>query len=923
MKRLLLILILVVAALVPSLAKAQDATARYSLSLQGTSLDRALNVVVDRTGIDIAFSTELVAGKRVYCRVVEATLQALLRCVLSGTGLDYLILSSGTYVLREALQIESEFGVITGAVRDGQSGAPLAGAHVMVEPGGLGAVTNSDGRFAIAKVLMGKHRLSTTYLGYADRRDSLVVVPTSAASIEILLAPEVLVADPVVVDGLRRQLPLQQTYSDLEARPGSRLDPVRDVGLAAGLQVGDVLADVHLQGGDSGEHQFRLDGATVFVPLKLGGLVGPFSPLALGRIRVDKAGFGAGQGSHLSGIISAEHRQTNAGVAEVEALLDPFSASARVSGKVSRARPVHLMVAGRTSLGAATRPPAFMDQVRTWSALDPFLFDLPFQRLGDTGADEEPPEEDFGDLELDEKSEAFDLGYSDFHAAVRVEISPFRSWTFSGFRGRSRLARDIVFRDPEEFPGLEEDDLDVLTSRDGYTWKNDVLQSGYEWVAGSRTFVSIQSWWSSYRLDHAFDYDFESEDDPDVKILEELFGDKPELDRNEVGEIGLSATLTQAVGAVQTVTLGLESRSTRSSFNLTLPLLEAALDLQDVFLQSQAVRHFALHLNDRFQIGSQTSLDFGIRATRFDGRSGLFLEPRISIRTDRRLSGGGQVAVKLAGGLYRQFHHQVDVGTYQFDAIVPGYRVWMPVPGDARPPISYHLAGELLVVPMQFWAVGLEAYSKWTPHTLVVNHPELVLGRIDVEEDGSGFVAPATARSAGLSVRLRRWGPGTKLEVRYDYAHSERRIPGRFDDAFVQTPWNAPHRVFVTAELPLSGGFSLSTRSRFASGRTWGLHRGYYDYLGVHPDLSRVGEWDLTDPEAHRLPDVLQVDAGLGFSRRLAGAQVQMQVSVINVLDRGNIAAWSLDLLDESGQTERFSRTFNPRMPIASLRLLW
>ncbi|MFT4605722.1 MAG: hypothetical protein ACI9W4_002466 [Rhodothermales bacterium] len=913
------------AAVLPQLAGAQDRDAGHSVSFRGEDLGRALELVVEQTGIDIAYSTELVDGKRVFCRSLDSTIAELLRCVLAGTGLDYLILSSGTFVLKEAAQIEADFGVVTGAVRDAVSGLPLAGAHVLLGPSGLGAVTNQQGRFALAKVLTGRHRLTTTYLGYADREDSVVVRASPGSDIRILLAAEVLTVEPVIVNGLRRQLALNQDPSEMGVRPQSHMDPVRETGLLAGVQIGDVLSDLHVQGGDSGEHQFRLDGATVFVPLKLGGLIGPFSPLALGKISVEKAGFEAGHGSHLSGIISAEHGLDSRGGHGFEALIDPLAASARVTGEGGSGQTrIRWMLAGRTSLAGGLRPTAFIDQVRTWSELDPFLFDLPFVRLGDDFSDEEITEsKDLGDLDFEEADEVFGLDYSDIHGAARIEFGPFRTWTISGFRGRSGISRDIIFGDLDGFLGLDENDIETLGSKDRYGWTNDVLQTGYEWVVGPRTFASLQSWWSRYELDHAFSYDFEVVNDPDVDKLAGLLGEEEELDRNGVAEFGITGSVTRALGQRHTLAAGLEVRATQGSFDLTLPHLVELLDLQEVRLDTRVVRQAALFVSNRTDFRNSTALDVGARLTYFDGRAGLFVEPRISLRKDIRLQGEQQLALRVASGIYRQFHQQVDVGTYQFDALVPSFRVWMPVPRDNRPPISYHAAAEALYIPNRAWEVGIEAYRKWTPHALVIDHVALVQGQVTVEEDGSGFLRSSAARSAGLAIHGRRQARGLHIEIRYDFEFSQRRIPGRFQDAYVQSPWNAPHRGYAAIEVPLGEGVSISSRARYATGRTWGLHRGYYDYLGVHPELSRVGEWDLQNPEAHRLPDLFQMDLGLSYGRNLKGVQANVQLSVINVLNRSNVAAWSLDLLQEDGQTERFSRLANPRMPFGSLRLSW
>ncbi|MEM8600607.1 MAG: STN domain-containing protein, partial [Bacteroidota bacterium] len=82
-------------------ALAQDAGG-YTLTVRGVDVTTALAEVVRLTGIELVYPSELASDQRVYCAERDATAEALLRCVLDGTGLDFVRTSSGAYVLIEA-----------------------------------------------------------------------------------------------------------------------------------------------------------------------------------------------------------------------------------------------------------------------------------------------------------------------------------------------------------------------------------------------------------------------------------------------------------------------------------------------------------------------------------------------------------------------------------------------------------------------------------------------------------------------------------------------------------------------------------------------------------------------------------------------------------------------------------------------------
>jgi TonB-dependent receptor len=78
-------------------------------------------------------------------------------------------------------------GAISGVVTDAASGAPLAGADVLIEGSALSTATDRAGRFTLIGVPAGDQSLLITYLGHREERAGVTVRPGEAQTITATL----------------------------------------------------------------------------------------------------------------------------------------------------------------------------------------------------------------------------------------------------------------------------------------------------------------------------------------------------------------------------------------------------------------------------------------------------------------------------------------------------------------------------------------------------------------------------------------------------------------------------------------------------------------------------------------------------------------------------------------------------------------
>lgn len=92
---------------------------------------------------------------------------------------------------------------LSGTVVDAQTSLALPGARVRIDGLDRGAITGQNGRFVITGVPSGTHRLTVTYLGYAEATRSVEIARGVANTVQFALEPRAIELGGVTVVGQR------------------------------------------------------------------------------------------------------------------------------------------------------------------------------------------------------------------------------------------------------------------------------------------------------------------------------------------------------------------------------------------------------------------------------------------------------------------------------------------------------------------------------------------------------------------------------------------------------------------------------------------------------------------------------------------------------------------------------------------------
>jgi hypothetical protein len=342
-------------------AQTPDTTARYTIDVDGQPAPTALDHFAARTGIDLIYATDLVAGHPLRCRIDRATPREGLACLLRGTGIVAERRGPGRYVLRARRTPNRH--VLSGFVVDAESGESLVGANVYAPALERGTATNEHGFYSLT-LPADSVRLVVSYLGYrnravavdlhADRRRTIALEPTPvrAGSLEV--------SD--------RRRPLQRTTrtstidvsaAEVEAMPTllGQPDLLKTFQRMPGVQSGpEGTSGLYVRGGTPDQNLILLDGAPLYNVSHAFGFLSVFNPDIIQGARITKGGFPARYGGHLSSVVEVTVEDGNRKEYDVEGSVGLVSSRLAVQGPIIEDKTSFLLAGRRTYADLLIRP---------------------------------------------------------------------------------------------------------------------------------------------------------------------------------------------------------------------------------------------------------------------------------------------------------------------------------------------------------------------------------------------------------------------------------------------------------------------------------------------------------------------------------------------------------------------------------------
>lgn len=209
---------------------------------------------------------------------------------------------------------------ISGTITDAETGEFLIGANIVLSKSGQGVTTNNYGFYSFTIPEIDSTGIVYAYLGYQtllkkiflehDLRLDIELSPIDHALDEVVISSKELNDNISKVNMSVIDIPITK-INELPVILGEP-DVLKIVQLLPGVKAGNEgTTGYHVRGGNADQNLVLLDGAIVYNPNHLVGLVSAFNSRAINNVTLIKGGFGAEYGGRLSSMLDISLKEGN------------------------------------------------------------------------------------------------------------------------------------------------------------------------------------------------------------------------------------------------------------------------------------------------------------------------------------------------------------------------------------------------------------------------------------------------------------------------------------------------------------------------------------------------------------------------------------------------------------------------------------
>ncbi len=325
--------------------------------------------------------------------------------------------------------------------------------------------------------------------------------------------------------------------------------------------------------------------------------------------------------------------------------------------------------------------------------------------------------------------------------------------------------------------------------------------------------------------------------------------------------------------------------------------LADTFDSRRVLTLSENASYGSAYVEERRSLGLLWTLTSGLHASWFGRGDYLRLEPRLAL--ERKVA--PNLFAQLGAGRYHQFLTLVTNEAFS------GLDVWLTSSSGVPPA----------------WGDQVVAGLKWTPSTAYRFEAEVYyrsmedLFQLDpflpdvAGLDYSEFFHFGDGYAVGSEYLLQKERGALTGFVSYTFGVTRRRFENLDGNRFFPPKYDRTHDVNITTMYDLTPKWRLTSVFAWATGQAYTEPASRWQ-LSNSP-LTREGLDVLESPfNAARLPAYHRLDAGATRRGRLAGADFELQIQLINVYGRRNIWFYSFDFEDDGA----VDRSVVPQIPI-------
>jgi hypothetical protein len=359
---------------------AQQTNQRISISIPASSLDGALKLLEQESHIPISYELTRVKGIQVKARVYKnVPLHTILKELLEGTQLDYKEKGGNILITQRPRAVKT----LSGFIEDAASGEKLIGVSLTALQQETGTTTNNYGFYSIT-VPGDSLYILISYTGY-QRLDTVISLHGNT-HINFKLQTAGKQLEAVTVSSARTariQQTSQMSSINLpvaQVRSMPRLlgepDLMKTLQMLPGVKQGtEGTSALLVRGGTPDQNLILLDGAPLYNPMHLLGILSTFNTSVLKDVTLYKGAFPARYGGRLSSVVDISTKDGNMNEVHGDFSVGLLSTQLTLEGPIKKGK-TSFVVSGRRSYPDLIIGPLAKNQPDGPEKLRVFFYDL-------------------------------------------------------------------------------------------------------------------------------------------------------------------------------------------------------------------------------------------------------------------------------------------------------------------------------------------------------------------------------------------------------------------------------------------------------------------------------------------------------------------------------------------------------------------
>lgn len=222
------------------------------------------------------------------------------------------------YIIGDKQLSTSSIVNLSGYIKDGKTGEPIAGASVYIENPRIGSNTDQNGYYTIS-LPRGKHLLNIQSLGIRDLKKQVLLYSDGKLSIDattsIMSLKKVTISSQKMSNIRGTVMGVQKldikTVKQVPVVFGEA-DVLRVVTLLPGVKtVGEASTGLNVRGGSSDQNLILFNDATIYNPSHFFGMFSAFNPELINSVELYKSTIPANYGGRLASVLDINSKEGN------------------------------------------------------------------------------------------------------------------------------------------------------------------------------------------------------------------------------------------------------------------------------------------------------------------------------------------------------------------------------------------------------------------------------------------------------------------------------------------------------------------------------------------------------------------------------------------------------------------------------------